>query len=264
MWSTRAADPPACVVQDLLARPQLSKGSKSKRTCIIPASKGRLVFLLKYHQHTAVPQIVASSLQLTGTQLAIIFTLCLQHLPIPVADAACDKRHQACTGFYVQPGGAICNLFLYTWSWYEPDFDESLVTRRVWASDEHRSVLVQQRHRRAHGDFQPSQRRSQVRDSTGSTSAGCRQSDEHRRSCAVRQILLRLAPAPPAVPEALHHVASLLLYQILSADENMRDWIIIRRSINFLRGHGLKLVGKSESRQDGRPVCIVSRPQICR
>ena len=58
---------PACILQDLLARPQLAKNSKSTRTCIIPASKGRVVFLLKYHSHTTVPQLVTSSFQLTGT-----------------------------------------------------------------------------------------------------------------------------------------------------------------------------------------------------
>ena len=97
----------ACVLQDLLARPQLAKNSKSTRTCIIPASKGRLVFLLKYHAHTTVPQIDTSSLQLTGTLpcvsnccpcvscLLMASHACVVDMPLP----SVHHEYAMCVGF---------------------------------------------------------------------------------------------------------------------------------------------------------------------
>ena len=42
-------------------------------------------------------------------------------------------------------------------------------------------------------------------------------------------------------------------------------WVphVDRRSVSFLRGRGLKLVGMSKGHVNGRPICIVARPQIC-
>ena len=53
----------------LLALPALRKGSKSKRTCIIPASKTQLVFMLKYHKAAANPRVIVSSFVLTGARM---------------------------------------------------------------------------------------------------------------------------------------------------------------------------------------------------
>jgi len=87
----------ACVLQDLLARPQLAKTSKSTRTCIIPASKGRLVFLLKYHAHTTVPQIDTSSLQLTG-MLPCISNFCRMCSHV-CTNATANHECAMCAGF---------------------------------------------------------------------------------------------------------------------------------------------------------------------
>ena len=50
----------------LLTKPVLPKHSKSQRTCIIPTSKLRFAFVLKYRSHAVKPKLTTSSFLLTG------------------------------------------------------------------------------------------------------------------------------------------------------------------------------------------------------
>ena len=60
--------PPACgSTLTLRAAPHLAAGTKTSRTCIIPASRQKLVFVLKYLAHpTQTPRVIASTLKLAG------------------------------------------------------------------------------------------------------------------------------------------------------------------------------------------------------
>ena len=105
------------MLQDLLARPLLSARSRTKRTCIIPASKTRLVFVLNFHTHSTVPQIVTSTLQLTGTFFHLAVHLCnaLSHrlCPCPASTsfvgfaAHCDRAASCRAGICSQACGVL-------------------------------------------------------------------------------------------------------------------------------------------------------------
>ena len=209
----------ACVLQDLLARPQLSKTSKSTRTCIIPASKGRLVFVLKYHAHATVPQIDTSSLQLTGmvpvVSSAPVFCSSVR------SGASCLRGRMPRA--WLQYGRAVCTGFGPVTSTAGFSYNRATGLLTVTfspASVAHRCAQHICLRELAHGEA--------VR-------------------CPLSPGLLRCAGQP-------HH----------GADADVQTFVCNgRRSANFLRGHGLKLVGISKSRDNGRPICIVAHPQIC-
>ncbi len=63
----------------LTAAPHLKAGTKTTRTCIYPASRQKLIFVLKYASHPSqTPRVLASTLALTGARPS---TLSLQVHP---------------------------------------------------------------------------------------------------------------------------------------------------------------------------------------
>ena len=73
---TAALPPPPAVPRvtcgqtlTLVARPHLKAGTKTTRTCIYPASRQKLIFVLKYVSHPSqTPRVLASTLALTGAR----------------------------------------------------------------------------------------------------------------------------------------------------------------------------------------------------
>ena len=101
------ASAPSCgQTLTLKAAPHLKAGTKTARTCIYPASRQKLVFVLKYAGHPAqTPRVLASTLALTGAPGQILSVTQLTYTmlryfrsrcPFKISNAAPVIQTQSC------------------------------------------------------------------------------------------------------------------------------------------------------------------------